>query len=182
MPVFYLYCTRKPPRNQGRSRTFHSPGRQCRLPLAAGRQCLHPLAAAGPGDEFGNHKLEFPNSANLRAPPLSWRRSVKAPLQGELSPQVTEWLSLPIRGGSRLPRSLSRQERGAGGCGFSLHESAAPTRVFRRNQPLQFMAAGFVFYPAAASGYGHRPVRNGSARFLSVNRRAIALRGAAGVI
>ena len=33
----------------------------------AGRQCRLPLAAAGSFDEFGNHKLEFPNSPVFRA-------------------------------------------------------------------------------------------------------------------
>ena len=54
-------------------------------------------------------------------------------------------------------------------CAFAPPESATPTRVFRRipenrrNQPLQFMAAGFVFYPAAAGGSRHcRPAACGS--------------------
>ena len=48
-------------------------------------------------------------------------------------------------------------------CIFALPESAMPTGVFRgipenrRNQPLQFMAAGFVSCPAAAGG--SRPCR-----------------------
>ena len=52
---------------------------------------------------------------------------------------------------------------------FALPESATPTKVFRRipenrrNQPLQFMAAGFVSCPAAASGAGHCPVERAAA-------------------
>ena len=55
------------------------------------------------------------------------------------------------------------KNRPAPRCIFALPESATPTRVFRRipenrrNQPLQFMAAGFVFCPAAAGG--SRPCR-----------------------
>ena len=37
--------------------------------LRAGRQCLPPPAAAHSGNEFGNHKLEFPNSPVFREVP-----------------------------------------------------------------------------------------------------------------
>ena len=84
-------------------------GRRGRLPpAAAGRQGRRPLAAAGSGDEFGSHRLEFPNSPNPRSSPWIMGRhclhkphrlhcrhlpyqgrrghAVQALLKGELSP------------------------------------------------------------------------------------------------
>ena len=75
-------------------------------------------------------------------------------------------LAAPIYGG----QWSSIEPAAAGGCRLSLFASAMPTlnpwRIpwIRRNQPLQFMAAGFVFYPAVASGTGHCPAAAGGCR------------------
>ena len=87
----------------------------CRTLYAPGRLSLHSVAAAGTSDEFGNHKLEFPNSPNPRCglkvgiadsdrlsphPTACFAaispfrggtvERVKAHLKGELAPKETE--------------------------------------------------------------------------------------------
>ena len=47
------------------TRTRGTPGERRGGRLSAG-QCPDPLAAAGSGDEFGKHKLDFPNSADFQ--------------------------------------------------------------------------------------------------------------------
>ena len=106
MPVFFLYCTRKPPRNQGHSLTFHSSGRLSLHPPAAGRLSLHPLAAAGQNTNSGTInwssrilRKSHPTARFAGTSPFrgAWLRSVKGSHERELSPKATEGATGQVR-------------------------------------------------------------------------------------
>ena len=81
------------------SRSPGAPTEVCAL--SAGGQCPHPFAAAGSIDEFGNHKLEFPNSANPQEHPADYEAALPPRAGGgsaslrappEPPPKFARWL------------------------------------------------------------------------------------------
>ena len=150
---------------------------------ADGRLSLHPLATAYPIGRLC--AIREPSPAEAAAPPHNPQNSADS--KNPAAPIYGVWVRV-LFGGSKWNRALPGAHTSVGVWGSGRRgrqplaaaypigrlcairepppaEAAAPPynpqRILRirRTQPLQFMAAGFVCYSAAAGGTGHCPAR-----------------------
>ena len=150
------------------------------VPFSYARQSAEPTA------EFGNSGLWFPNSSlesaaasgsgpcPVGSADMSFPENSGKPeklgtriydSQFRVLPGGSKWLrALPGRqcrhefsGESRKTEEPSRSDLWRRGSCSIRRQQVEPGTARRRTQPLQYMAAGFVFCPAAANGTGHCP-------------------------